>query len=43
MGEWYNRKPGYALSNRLVAPINQREVLLHRINNYTLCVRGQHA
>merc|ERR1719285_219942 len=39
LSEWYNRKGGHALSNRLVAPINQREVLLHRINAFTLCVK----
>ena len=25
LSEWYNRKGGHALSNRMVAPINQRE------------------
>ena len=37
--DWYDRKPGRALSNHDMAPMDQKEVLLTRIQHYTMCVK----
>ena len=39
MVSWYDRKPGRALSNHEVAPLNQREISISRISSHSLCVK----
>jgi len=39
MISWYDRKPGRALSNHEVAPLNQREISISRISSHSLCVK----
>ena len=39
MVNWYDRKPGRALSNHESSPLNQREISINRITNHTLCVK----
>ena len=39
MVSWYDRKPGRALSNHEVAPLNQREISISRITSHSLCVK----